>query len=130
MVRFESALYADPDGSLDDLWWALVERHQGLRRPEGRTGEDWATKIHIVSSPVYYHNYMLGELLASQMWRAISEHLALGPGAEGRLVGHLEAGRFFEDRVFAGGASLAWPEHVESATGRPLSVEDYATQYG
>jgi peptidyl-dipeptidase A len=130
MVRFESALYADPDGDLDGLWWDLVEQHQGLRRPEGRAGEDWASKIHIVSSPVYYHNYMIGELYASQLWRAISEHLAVDLDAEGRVVGRGEAGIFLRQRVFANGASVPWPEHVESATGRPLSVEDYATQFG
>ena len=110
-------------------WWTLVERHQGLRRPEGRTGEDWASKVHIVSSPVYYHNYTIGELFASQLFRAIRERLELDEGGEGRVVGRPEAARFLRDRVFACGASLPWPEYVEQATGRPLSVEDYAAQY-
>ena len=39
-----------------------------LKRPEGRNEPDWATKIHIASYPCYYHNYLLGELLASQLY--------------------------------------------------------------
>jgi peptidyl-dipeptidase A len=142
MVRFESALYADPEGPLDDLWWELVERYQGVRRPAGRRGEadDWATKVHIVSTPVYYHNYMIGELFASQLLRAMLEHLGLGEvgastvgggagGAdEGSVVGQRRVGAFLKERVFARGASLSWPEHVVAATGRPLSADDFVRQ--
>jgi len=131
MVRFESALYADPDGSLDDLWWELVERYQRLRRPPGRRGEDWATKVHIVSTPVYYHNYAIGELFASQLSRSMLEHLGPGraDGDEGRLVGQRRAGAFLADRVFACGATLSWPDYVVAATGKPLSADDFARQY-
>ena len=35
---------------------------------EGRAAApDWAAKIHIATNPVYYHNYMLGEMMASQL---------------------------------------------------------------
>ncbi|HNX96696.1 MAG TPA: M2 family metallopeptidase, partial [Candidatus Aminicenantes bacterium] len=61
MVRFERAMYADPDQDLNKLWWDLVEKYQGLRRPENRNEPDWATKIHIALYPVYYHNYLMGE---------------------------------------------------------------------
>jgi peptidyl-dipeptidase A len=129
VVRFERALYADPDGPLQDRWWELVERYQGVRRPEDRSGEDWATKIHIVSAPVYYHNYAIGEMFASQLHRAVLEHLGDPKGDEGSLVNDLAVGRFLEERVFAPGASLPWPLHVEKATGVPLSVTDFVDQY-
>ena len=43
-----------------------------LKRPEGRNAPDYASKIHIVSAPAYYHNYMMGELFACQVHAAIA----------------------------------------------------------
>jgi peptidyl-dipeptidase A len=33
MLRFEKDLYANPEKDLDALWWRLVERYQGIKRP-------------------------------------------------------------------------------------------------
>ena len=67
MTNFERRLYADPDADLDTLWWDLVERFQLVRRPDGRHAPDWAAKIHLAAAPVYYQNYLYGELVASQL---------------------------------------------------------------
>ena len=71
MVRFERALYADPERDLDRLWWDLVERYQRVKRPEGRRAPDWAAKIHLATAPVYYHAYLMGECTASQLHRHV-----------------------------------------------------------
>ena len=39
---------------------------------------DWATKIHIALYPCYYHNYLLGELLASQLHYYIAANITKG----------------------------------------------------
>src|SRR4029450_6195520 len=65
---------AHPGGDLAGIWWDLVASLQGLRRPEGRTAPDWASKIHLAVAPVYYQSYLLGELLASQLDQAVREH--------------------------------------------------------
>jgi peptidyl-dipeptidase A len=67
MTHFERGLYAQPDGDHDDRWWDLVERFQLVQRPDGRHAPDWAAKIHIAAAPVYYHNYLFGEMIASQL---------------------------------------------------------------
>ena len=67
MTNFERSLYADPDADLDTLWWDLVERHQLVHRPDDRHAPDWAAKIHLAAAPVYYQNYLYGELFASQL---------------------------------------------------------------
>ena len=72
MFRFEKALYENPDQDLNTLWWDLVEKYQLVHRPEGRNAPDYASKIHIVSAPAYYHNYMMGELFADQVLHAIA----------------------------------------------------------
>ena len=66
MYRFEKEMYTNPEQDLNKLWWDLVEKYQMIKRPANRNQPDWATKIHIASYPCYYHNYLLGELLASQ----------------------------------------------------------------
>eukprot|EP00727_Mastigamoeba_balamuthi_P011234 m51a1_g6733 putative peptidase m3a and m3b thimet oligopeptidase f (503) ;mRNA; f:196632-199949 len=72
MFRFERAMYEDPSQDLCALWWRLKEKYQLLPGP-GRCSPDYAAKIHIVVCPVYYHNYMLGELLASQFYSTLAE---------------------------------------------------------
>src|SRR6202034_57054 len=75
MLRFEKGMYEDPDQDLNKLWWDLVEKYQMVKRPPNRSAPDYAAKIHIVSAPVYYHNYMMGELFASQLHHAIAREV-------------------------------------------------------
>jgi peptidyl-dipeptidase A len=121
MTNFERALYADPDADLDSLWWDLVEHHQLVHRPDGRRAPDWAAKIHLAAAPVYYQNYLYGELFASQLEATLHERA-------GGLVDRESAGALLRDEVFAPGASLRWDALVERATGAPLSAEHLARQ--
>ena len=121
MTNFERSLYADPDADLDTLWWDLVERYQLVRRPEGRQAPDWAAKIHLAAAPVYYQNYLYGELFASQL------EATLAARTDG-LVDRREAGELLRREVFAPGASLRWDELVTRATGEPLSADHLARQ--
>ena len=52
MLRFEKSMYENPDQDLNELWWDLEEKYQGIKRPEGRNEPDYASKIHIVTSRV------------------------------------------------------------------------------
>jgi peptidyl-dipeptidase A len=119
MTYFERELYSDPEADLDTLWWDLVERFQLLTRPPGRSAPDWAAKIHVAVAPVYYQNYLLGEMLASQLRATCQERF-------GGLVGVRAAGTFLVDEVFRPGALKRWDELVESATGSPLSARAFA----
>jgi peptidyl-dipeptidase A len=121
MTNFERRLYANPDDDLDTLWWDLIERHQQVRRPDGRRAPDWAAKIHLAAAPVYYQNYLYGELFASQLDATLAER------ADG-LVDRPAAGELLVRDVFAPGASLRWDALVERATGEPLSAHHLARQ--
>lgn len=130
MLRFEKELYAHPDQDLDALWWSLVERYQGLKRPAEAPQGAWASKIHIVSAPVYYHNYCLGDLYASQLHAALVRELYPGTDPSNVVyVGNPQVGEFFKKRVFGPGASLPWPKFVEFSTGAPLSPRAFAQQF-
>ncbi|MBP7125990.1 M2 family metallopeptidase [Myxococcota bacterium] len=129
MFRFEKALYEDPGRDLNRLWYDLVERLQHLRRPAGRDLPDWAAKPHFTIAPVYYHNYLLGELFAAQL-RArlveISGHR--GPSATLSFRGRKDFGKFFADEVFRPGMRWEWPDFVRRATGRPLGPEAFVAE--
>jgi peptidyl-dipeptidase A len=119
VTHFERRLYADPDADLDAAWWELVARYQRVRPPAGRRQPDWASKIHLAVVPVYYQNYLYGELFASQLETAISSRA-------GGFVDHRDAGRFLADAVFAPGAAQRWDRLVEGATGEPLTAAHLA----
>jgi peptidyl-dipeptidase A len=130
MLRFEVAMYADPDQDLNTLWWDLVAKYQGVRRPAGRNAPDYASKIHIVSAPCYYHNYMMGQLFASQVHHTITREVLGGddPG-EASYVGKPEVGRYMREKVFAPGKTLPWDELTRHATGAGLNPRAFAADF-
>jgi peptidyl-dipeptidase A len=126
MIHMERALYRDPAQELRGLWWSLVERFQGLRRPEGRNTPDWAAKIHFSIAPVYYQNYLLGEMLASQLQHhLLTRTVGGGAGRWERYVGEPAVGAFLRERFYAPGKRWSWRELVTHATGRPLGTESF-----
>jgi peptidyl-dipeptidase A len=144
MFRFEIELYANPDQDLNRLWWDLVEKYQEIKRPEGRNEPDFASKYHFVGAPAYYHNYLLGEMFASQVHHALLRTIMPGndsprPLAAGTTkwsgqgvragaiyVGNKQAGAFMKQRVFAPGLSLKWNDLTRHATGEDLNPKAFA----
>ncbi|MCC7478114.1 M2 family metallopeptidase [bacterium] len=124
MTSFERALYADPGQDLNRLWWDLVERYQLVQRPEGRDMPDWATKSHIAQSPVYYHNYILGELTASQMQHYIENKL--GSAA---LIRQPGTGAWLREGLFEQGALRPWNEALEHLSGEKLNPDYFLRQF-
>ena len=130
MVRFERELYTNPDQDLNSLWWDLVEKYQLVKRPEGRNQPDWAAKIHLACYPVYYHNYMLGEMMASQVHSYIIKNLLkLEPGAGVGYVNRPKVGDYLKKNIFKPGARYRWDELIEHATGEALNPEYFVNQF-
>jgi peptidyl-dipeptidase A len=118
MFNFERAFYADPDrDDLNSLWWDLVERLQMVNRPPERDAPDWAAKIHVAVAPVYYHNYVLGNLISSQLRNHLEANVTRGPFYENEA-----AGRYLVEAFFGPGARENWRDTVLRATGEPLSA--------
>jgi len=129
MVRFEVALYDDPDQDLTKLWWDLVEKYQMLHRPEGRNAPDYAAKIHIVVAPAYYHNYLMGQLFASQVHHAVArDALKTDPG-KALYNGRKEVGDFLKTKIFALGRTLSWNALAKHATGEELNARAFAADF-
>ncbi|GAB4452596.1 MAG: hypothetical protein Fur0028_08070 [Bacteroidales bacterium] len=130
MYRFEKGLYENPDQDLNKLWWDLVEKYQMMKCPEGRNMPDWATKTHIATSPCYYHNYLLGELLASQLNAYIVKNILKTDNYQTpNYVGNKEVGKYLIEKVFKPGRIYYWNDMIEKATGEKLTAKYYAAQF-
>jgi peptidyl-dipeptidase A len=128
MCHMERALYRDPDQDLDTLWWDLVERFQRVRRPDGRHAPDWAAKIRFSLAPVYYQNYMLGEMMASQLQSALMREIGgEGEAAWARYVASPTVGALLRARLYSSGARFEWRETLKRATGEPLRVSAFVS---
>ncbi len=130
MYNFEKALYADPDQDLNNLWWDLVEKYQFVQRPPGRADAGWVSKLHFTTAPCYYHNYVLGELLASQWHHHLVHEILKLDSDEGlSYVGDRRIGRYFRDNVLGPGARYRWDEMIVRSTGEPLTPKYFVEQF-
>jgi peptidyl-dipeptidase A len=130
MYRFEKSMYDNPDQDLNKLWWDLVEKYQMLKKPEGRNEPDWASKIHIATFPCYYHNYLLGELLASQLYYYMTSNILKSDDFKSQsFVNKPEIGNYLKEKIFMPGAKYYWNDMIEKATGEKLTPKYYAKQF-
>jgi peptidyl-dipeptidase A len=130
MLRFEQQMYANPGQNLNDLWWNLVEKYQLIKRPEGRDAPDYAAKIHVVSAPCYYHNYMMGQLFACQVHATIAREVLHAKDVPNAFyTDDKNVGEFMKSRVFAPGATLSWNKLTKYATGQDLKAKAFAAEF-
>jgi peptidyl-dipeptidase A len=127
MFRFEKGLYENPNQDLNALWWNLVEKYQGLKKPAGRNAPDYGAKIHVVVAPAYYHNYLMGQLFASQVHHAVVRDVLKNKDVRtAQYVGNTKVGDYFKTKVFAPGRTLNWNELTRFATGETLNAKAFA----
>jgi peptidyl-dipeptidase A len=130
MYTFEKELYANPDQDLTKLWWDLVEKYQLVKRPAHRANPDWAAKIHFAAAPCYYHNYMLGELLASQWHHTLVTKVLVLQSDQGvSYVGQKKVGQYLREKVFEAGDLYPWNEMIQRSTGEPLTAKYFVDQF-
>jgi peptidyl-dipeptidase A len=72
---------------------------------------------------VYYHDYLLGDLLASQIAATAEREV-------GGMLAGTDTGTFLNDRLFRPGNLLRWDSLIEEATGRALGAGDLAAELG
>lgn len=131
VYRFEKEMYENPDQDLNKLWWELVEKYQMMKKPDNRNSPDWATKIHIALYPCYYHNYLLGEIFASQFYAHINNKV-LG-NEENRFssfVGKEKSAKFLVEKVYIPANLYHWKDLIKNATGEEFTPKYYAKEFG
>ena len=130
MMRFEMEMYANPDQNLGELWWKLKARYQSLPPPETTNRPDYGAKVHIVTHPVYYHSYMMGELFACQLHAYIAKNvLGIDDPRTTSFYGQKAVGDFWKQKVFGPGNLYTWNLLTHKATGELLSPEAFAKLY-
>ncbi len=71
--------------------------------------------------PVYYHNYLMGEMMAAQIVEAVAREVYGGaPVDEVIFYGKPEAGQFLIEKLFSRGHAIRWDELTLEATGEAL----------
>lgn len=119
MVNFERAMYQQPAADLNQLWWDNVERFQNVSRVPLRNQPDWAAKLHLACAPVYYQNYILGEMTASQLKHSIEKTFM----EEDNFATSPKIGDFLQKKFFSLGAILDWNQTLQSATTEKLNPQ-------
>jgi len=101
-----------------------------LKRPPGPVDAGWASKLHFVKAPCYYHNYVMGELLASQVDHYLIHHvLNPQPGQAVSFTNDPRIGQYLRTYVLGPGARYPWQEMIRRATGEPLTPRYFVEQF-
>jgi len=130
MLHFEKGMYNNPDQDLNQLWWGLKKKYQLLNPPDDMSGADYGAKMHIVSYPIYYHNYMMGDLFSAQVHYYIANNiLGIDDPHKTCFFGNQKAGQYLKEKVFAPGNLYHWNELTKRATGEPLTAKYFARLY-
>ncbi len=130
VVRFEHGMYGNPDQNLGKLWWDLKKQYQLLEPPPDVNRPDYAAKIHILTYPVYYHSYLMGDLFASQVHAHIAGKIVGSQDAAATCyAGSKAAGDYMKREIFAPGNLYSWNELTKRATGEPLTAKYFVQQY-
>ena len=119
-----ASLYADPVQDLLATWWNKSSATSTCAGPTGIGRGDWAAKIHLTVAPVYYHNYLLGQMTASQLEATLARELGNAQPRRRSRRRRRAAAR----AVPAARRALRWDEHVRSATGSPLTTAAFAAE--
>ena len=93
-----------------------------------RDKPDWASKIHFTIAPVYYHNYLLGKILASQLGHYIIKNIlkedTKNPDYAEKRVGH-----YLKEKIFMPGKKYRWDKLIENATKEELSPKYFIEEF-
>lgn len=129
MTHFERAMYQEPEIDLNLFWWECVKKYQGIQPVPGRLSPDWAAKLHLACAPVYYQDYILGEMTASQLLHHLHAVLKANGNGNGNgswVFGSAEAGERLKGALYSQGGKLPWEQALKYATGEPLNPEYFA----
>jgi len=125
MYYFEKELYKNPRQDLNKLWWEMVGKYQKLNF--SRDKPDWASKIHFVSSPVYYQNYLLGKILVSQLKVYINKNIL--KKEKNNYYGDKRVGEYLKKNIFVQGKKVPWNILIENATGEKLTAKYFVKEF-
>ncbi|MCM3399781.1 M3 family metallopeptidase [Oceanobacillus profundus] len=107
MTIFEQELYRNPNQDLNRLWWDIVGEVQRIEKPIKWDIPVWAVKPHLTTLPAYYHNYLLGEIIASQIGNNMERKYRSSHSTEGI--------QYLKENIFWFGHSKSWRNILKSS---------------
>lgn len=125
MTHFERDFYGGQisDDGLNDAWWRIVGRYQGITPPGERAESlcDPATKTHINDDAAQYYDYAIGTVLKFQLHDHICRQILKQDPHDCNYYGSKEVGKFLRD-ILSLGATRDWNAVLREATGSGLSA--------
>ena len=110
-TRFHYVAFADPEQDLAALD-ARLSREVLLVEPPERPL--WADDMFLVQPQIYVQNYVIGDMIAAQVWETLREKLGPDPTLDPRV------GPFLRESFYRYGQARDWRELIREATGREL----------
>jgi hypothetical protein len=118
---FEITAYGNLHANLDSLYAVAYQRFTQTELPPGHF---FGYRDMLATGPIYYQSYLYADMIAAQLQDAMQSQFGVQDlTKEPRVAGWLT--RYF----FAPGGSVAWPEKVRRATGKPLGTEALARYF-
>ena len=74
---------------------------------------------------MYYQNYVLGELMASQLLRYVHHEIVKSES----YVGNATVGPYLVEKIFQPGARYHWNTMLKRATGEDLNPQHFVAQF-
>jgi hypothetical protein len=116
-IALERALYAG-EADIDALERELAGRFLGAERPADAP-PTWAATAFLSAYPCYMQDYVLADLIATQIWEALRARFGAG------ALDNAEVGPFLARTLWADGETREWTARVRDATGRDLDADAY-----
>ncbi len=133
MTHFEDELYAKnlPPDQLNNEWWSLVKKYQGIVPPSVR-GEnfcDAATKTHIVNDAAQYYDYSISNVLLFMFHKHIAEDILKQDPHNTNYWGSKATGEFLHS-LMETGATEDWRVHLKKHLGSDMSAKAMLDYFG
>jgi peptidyl-dipeptidase A len=105
-IKFEKAIYENPDQDFNDLWWKLNKEYLFIDPTPSERLPEWMTSFHIIDGGGINVNYLFAVAFAAQL-----EHYF--PDDQFAPI---------KDKVMKYGNSIPWYELIKYSTGEPLNL--------
>ncbi|MCB2195614.1 MAG: hypothetical protein KQH79_07125 [Bacteroidetes bacterium] len=117
----ETELYLNPEKSYEEIQTYLAKKYLLIETEEIRTRG--LNNIIYVSYPLYLQNYLLADMIASQVHTALNEKFGEN------YVFNKEVGPYLIKNFYSAGEYYNWNERLIQGTGKPLDIEAYFNYY-
>ena len=118
-ILFDQALYRNKLENIDDIHQLLWQTNIAVLGEQPYADIPlWASTIHYTTHPIYFHNYLLGDLTCD-----ILEHVFLEREGVTDVIDRPELfGRFVLDEVIGASGKYPFPELFSRISGEDLSL--------